>query len=138
MRLLGRRLLEKPDRLGAAVETAFFKHFFTRYYPDQPSFSYWQDKKNRDLEVDLIAQTGDRLVPFEVRYQDVEPTPRKLKGLRLFLEEKKSTMATSSPSAGRILASSKPAPPAKVGWVGVWQFQSRMGLAFICAMRGSR
>ena len=87
--LLGRRLLEKPDRLGAAVETAFFKHVFTRYYPDQPSFSYWQDKKNRDLEVDLIAQTGDRLVPFEVKYQDAEPTPRKLKGLRLFLEEKK-------------------------------------------------
>jgi len=87
--LLGRRLLEKPDRLGAAVETAFFKHVFTRYYPDQPSFSYWQDKKNRDLEVDLIAQTGDRIVPFEVKYQDAEPSPRKLKGLRLFLEEKK-------------------------------------------------
>lgn len=59
MRLLGRRLLEKPHRLGAAVETAFFKRVFIRYYPDQPSFSYWQDKKNRDLEVDLIAQTGD-------------------------------------------------------------------------------
>ena len=71
------------------METAFFKHVFTRYYPDQPSFSYWQDKKNRDLEVDLIAQTGDRIVPFEVKYQDAEPTPRKLKGLRLFLEEKK-------------------------------------------------
>lgn len=87
--LLGRRLLEKPDRLGAAVETAFFKHLFTRYYPDQPTFSYWQDKKNRDLEVDLIAQTGDRIVPFEVKYHDAEPTPRKLKGLRLFLEERK-------------------------------------------------
>lgn len=88
MLLLGRRLLEKPDRLGAAVETAFFKHLFTRYYPDQPTFSYWQDKKNRDLEVDLIAETGGRLVPFEVKYQDAEPTARKLKGLRLFLEEK--------------------------------------------------
>lgn len=88
MLLLGRRLLEKPDRLGAAVETAFFKHLYTRYYPDQPTFSYWQDKKNRGLEVDLIAETGDRLVPFEVKYQDAEPTPRKLKGLRLFLEEK--------------------------------------------------
>ena len=88
MLLLGRRLLEKPDRLGAAVETAFFKHLYTRYYPDQPTFSYWQDKKNRDLEVDLIAETAGRLVPFEVKYQDAEPTPRKLKGLRLFLEEK--------------------------------------------------
>lgn len=89
MLLLGRRLLQKPDRLGAAVETAFFKHIFTRYYPEQPTFSYWQDKKNRDLEVDLIAEAGGRLVPFEVKYQDAEPTPRKLKGLRLFLEEKK-------------------------------------------------
>ena len=88
MLLLGRRLLEKPDRLGAAVETAFFKHLYTRYYPEQPTFSYWQDKKNRDLEVDLIAETGGRLVPFEVKYQDAQPTPRRLKGLRLFLEEK--------------------------------------------------
>lgn len=88
MLLLGRRLLEKPDRLAAAVETAFFKHLYTRYYPEQPIFSYWQDKKNRDLEVDLIAEAGGRLVPFEVKYQDSEPTPRKLKGLRLFLEEK--------------------------------------------------
>jgi predicted AAA+ superfamily ATPase len=87
--LLGRRLLEKPDRLDAAVETAFFKHVFTRYYPQQPEFSYWQDKKNRDLEVDLIARTGDRLVPFEVKYQDAEPSARKLKGLRLFLEERR-------------------------------------------------
>jgi predicted AAA+ superfamily ATPase len=89
--LLGRRLLEQPDRLGAAVETAFFKHLYTRYYPDQPTFSYWQDRKNRDLEVDLIAETGDRLVPFEVKYQDTETTPKKFKGLRLFLEEKKVT-----------------------------------------------
>ncbi len=85
--LLGRRLLENADRLGAAVETAFFKHLFTRYYADQPTFSYWQDKKNRDLEVDIVAETGGRLVPFEVKYQDTEITMKKLKGLRLFLEE---------------------------------------------------
>jgi predicted AAA+ superfamily ATPase len=48
--LLGRRLLEKPDRLAAAVETAFFKHLYTRYYPDQPTFSCWQDKSNRSLD----------------------------------------------------------------------------------------
>jgi len=27
-------------------------------------------------------------VPFEVKYQDAEPSARKLKGLRLFLEER--------------------------------------------------
>mgnify|MGYP003746923879 CR=1 FL=1 len=87
--LLGRRLLEKPDRLGAAVETAFFKHLHTRYYSESPTFSYWQDKNHRDLEVDLIAQAGDRLVPFEVKYQDAPCSPKKRKCLRLFLEEKK-------------------------------------------------
>jgi predicted AAA+ superfamily ATPase len=85
--LLGRKLLERPDRLGAAVETAFFKHVFTRYYGDQPSFTYWRDKANKDLEVDLIATIGDRIVPFEVKYQDTAPAMAKLKGLRLFLEK---------------------------------------------------
>ncbi len=85
--LLGRKLLERADRLGAAVETAFFKHVFTRYYGDQPSFTYWRDKANKDLEVDLIATIGDRIVPFEVKYQDTAPDMAKLKGLRLFLEK---------------------------------------------------
>lgn len=87
--LLGRKLLQDPQRLGAAVETAFFKHVFTRYYDQTPRFSYWQDKRNRDLEVDLIAELGDRLVPFEVKYQDAEVTLKRLKGMRLFLEERK-------------------------------------------------
>lgn len=85
--LLGRKLLERADRLGAAVETAFFKHVFTRYYGDQPSFTYWRDKTNKDLEVDLIATIGERIVPFEVKYQDTAPEMAKLKGLRLFLEK---------------------------------------------------
>ncbi|HRH86120.1 MAG TPA: ATP-binding protein [Rubrivivax sp.] len=87
--LLGRKLLQDPQRLGAAVETAFFKHVYTRYYGQTPRFSYWQDKRNRDLEVDLIAELGDRLVPFEVKYQDAEVTIKRLKGMRLFLEERK-------------------------------------------------
>lgn len=84
--LLGRKLLEQPERLGAAVETAFFKHVFTRYYGQTPQFAYWQDKKNRDHEVDLIAQMGERIVPFEVKYQDADITAKRLKGLRLFME----------------------------------------------------
>jgi hypothetical protein len=88
--LLGRRLLEKPERLGAAVETAFFKHVFTRYYAETPIFSYWRDRKSKrdeNVEVDLIAQLGDRLVPFEVKYQDAQITAKRLKGLRLFVEK---------------------------------------------------
>lgn len=86
--LLGRKLLEQPERLGAAVETAFFKHVFTRYYRQTPTFSYWQDRKNRDHEVDIIASVGDRLVPFEVKYQDAPTTAGRLKGMRLFMEER--------------------------------------------------
>lgn len=86
--LLGRKLLEQPERLGAAVETVFFKHVFTRYYSQSPRFAYWQDKKNRNLEVDLIAEAGDRLLPFEVKYHDGEITPKRLRGLRLFMEER--------------------------------------------------
>lgn len=86
--LLGRRLLEQPARLGAAVETTFFKHVFTRYYTEQPIFSYYRDKTKRTLEVDLIAEMGDRLVPFEVKYQDTAITPKKLAGLCHFLDLK--------------------------------------------------
>lgn len=85
--LLGRKLLERPDRLGAAVETAFFKHAFTWYFRGAPVFSYWRDKKNKDREVDLIAEVGDRLIPFEVKYQDAAFTGKSLAGLRLFMEE---------------------------------------------------
>jgi predicted AAA+ superfamily ATPase len=87
--LLGRRLLEQPERLGAAVETAFFKHLYTRYYAQAPRFAYWRDRKNDDHEVDLIAEIGERLVPFEVNYQEGATTPKRLKGLRLFLEQRK-------------------------------------------------
>ena len=87
--MLGRRLLEQPDRLGAAVETTFFKHVFTRYYPAAPTFSYWRDRKNRELEVDVIAELGDRTVPFEIKYRDSALSLKHLKGIRLFLENKK-------------------------------------------------
>ena len=87
MMLLGRRLIAEPERLAAAVETAVFKHLFTRWYASTPTFSYWQDRKNRGLEVDLVAEVGDRVVPFEVKYQEAEPGGKRLKGLRLFLEE---------------------------------------------------
>ncbi len=83
--LQGRKLLERPDRLGSAVETAFFKHVYTRFYGDTPRFSYWKGPKGE--EVDLIAEVPDRSVPFEVKYQDTDITPKKLVGLRLFIEK---------------------------------------------------
>ncbi len=46
--LLGKRLLQRPEKLGAAVEAAFFKHLFTRYYQQSIGFSYWQNRKGKD------------------------------------------------------------------------------------------
>src|SRR5207249_6533863 len=68
------------DRLGTAVETAFFKHVFTRYYPTTIGFSYWRDAKTH-LEVDIVAETGNELVPFEVKYQSTIQG-NDLKGIR--------------------------------------------------------
>lgn len=87
MMLLGQQLLTQPERLGAAVETAFFKHILTRYWRETPEFSYWVEPKSKQ-EVDVITRMGERLVPFEVKYQDTTITPRLLKGMRQFMESR--------------------------------------------------
>lgn len=65
--LKGKSLLEDSVALGGSVETAFFKHVYTRYYQRSIGFSYWRGKKDR--EVDIIADVEGRLVPFEVKYR---------------------------------------------------------------------
>jgi predicted AAA+ superfamily ATPase len=70
--LKGKALLEDPIGLARAVETAFFKHVYTRYYARSIGFSYWRGK--HDQEVDIIADLDGRLVPFEVKYRQVEHT----------------------------------------------------------------
>lgn len=86
--MLGKRLLENADKLGRAVEAAFFKHLFTRYYHRSVSFSYWQDKANKNREVDVIADIVEEVIPFEVKYQDTQLTEKKIQGLRHFCEQK--------------------------------------------------
>jgi len=65
--LKGKALLEDADGLARAVETAFFKHVFTRYYSRSIGFSYWRGKNDR--EVDIIADLDGTLIPFEVKYR---------------------------------------------------------------------
>ena len=86
--LLGKRLLQRPEKLGSAVEAVFFKHLFTRYYQQSIGFSYWQDRKGKRKEVDIIAEFGDHVIPFEVKYQDKLVTQGDVMGLRLFVEDK--------------------------------------------------
>lgn len=85
--LKGKSLLEDPAAMGAAVETAFFKHVFTRFYQQSVGFSYWRGKK--DHEVDMIAEVEGRLVPFEVKYRNQATGWSDLKGMVEFCGQKK-------------------------------------------------
>ncbi len=88
--LKGKSLLDDAAALGAAVETAFFKHVFTRYYQQSVGFSYWRGKKNQ--EVDVIAQVEGRLVPFEVKYRHQATGWSELKGMVEFCEERQVSL----------------------------------------------
>jgi predicted AAA+ superfamily ATPase len=86
--LKGKTLLEDTDGLARAVETAFFKHVYSRYYTQSVAFSYWRGKK--DQEVDIIAGLQERLVPFEVKYRPQASTGlSELKGMSEFCREHK-------------------------------------------------
>jgi predicted AAA+ superfamily ATPase len=87
--LKGRSLLEDSAKLGAAVETAFFKHVFTRFYPQTIRFSYWRSKTKKGLEVDIVAETPTTLVPFEVKYSQSRVGAGEVKGLIEFCKQKK-------------------------------------------------
>jgi len=84
--LKGKALLEDATALGSAVETAFFKHVYTHYYLRNAGFSYWRDRQGR--EVDVIADVGGRLVPFEVKYRE-QIDDGDMEGLRFFCDERK-------------------------------------------------
>jgi hypothetical protein len=50
-------------------------------------FTYWRGKK--DEEVDIVADVGGRLVPFEVKHRHQHTTPADIKGLVAFCSAKK-------------------------------------------------
>jgi predicted AAA+ superfamily ATPase len=77
--LKGKAILEDAAALGVATETAVFKHLFARYYAQNVRFAYWRGK--RDHEVDLVAEVGGELIPFEVKYRAQHTGARELKGL---------------------------------------------------------
>lgn len=77
--LKGKAILEDAAALGIATETAVFKHLFARYYSQNVRFTYWRGKRNH--EVDLVAELGSELIPFEVKYRAEHTGARELKGL---------------------------------------------------------
>ncbi len=89
--LKGKSLIEDTVKLGAAVETAFFKHVFARFYSTSIGFSYWRGKQ--DYEVDIVAEAQNQIIPFEVKYTQARVALRDLKGLRLLCGQKKISRA---------------------------------------------
>jgi predicted AAA+ superfamily ATPase len=87
--LKGKSILEDPAALGVATETAVFKHLFARYYAQSVRFTYWRGKKDR--EVDLVAEVGGQIIPFEVKYRAQHTGARELKGLIELCEQKNIT-----------------------------------------------
>ena len=85
--LKGKGLLDDPAALGVATETAVFKHLYARYYAQSIRFSYWRG--TRDREVDLLAEVGGELIPFEVKYRAQHTGARELKGLIELCDQKK-------------------------------------------------
>ncbi|HET8900109.1 MAG TPA: ATP-binding protein [Rhodanobacteraceae bacterium] len=85
--LKGKTLLEDATALGAATETAVFKHLFARYYAQNVRFSYWRGK--REHEVDLLVELDGELTPFEVKYRAKHTGVRELKGLLELCQDKR-------------------------------------------------
>lgn len=84
--LRGKSLLEDAHALGIATETAVFKHLFAHYCTKNIPFSYWQGEKKH--EVDMVAEVGTQLIPFEVKYRAQHTKAGDLKGLMEFCQKK--------------------------------------------------
>lgn len=84
--LKGKNILDNPSALGVLTETAVFKHLFARYYSQNVRFTYWQGRKN--LEVDLVADLGDQIIPFEIKYRTKHTGMRELQGMLELCQKK--------------------------------------------------
>lgn len=84
--LKGRSIIDNPEALSVSAESAVLKHLFARYYAQNVRFSYWQGKK--DLEVDLVAEIGTEIIPFEVKYRAQHTSLANCKGLLEFCSKR--------------------------------------------------
>ena len=84
--LQDKTMIADANLLGIATEAAVFKHIFARYYPNRVQFSYWRGKKQH--EVDLVAESGSEIIPFEVKYRNRTPSRSDLTGLLQMAQQK--------------------------------------------------
>ncbi len=84
--LKGKELIEDATQLGIATEAAVCKHLVARHYQQNVRFTYWKDR--RDKEVDLLAEIAGKVIPFEVKYRGQVSGSRDLDGLLALCREK--------------------------------------------------
>jgi len=84
--LKGQRILDDPIALSVAAESCVLKHLFARNYNTTTKFSYWRQKDHH--EVDLIAESPNNIIPFEVKYRS-NISQGDFHGLKQFCTEKK-------------------------------------------------
>ena len=85
--LKGRSLLEDTARLGAAVETAVFKHVCAHRTRTSATFSYWRSGRG-EYEVDIVEEGPEGLMPYEVKYTQGLAQPSDLKGMSVLCRER--------------------------------------------------
>lgn len=87
--LKGKTVLENDSALGLAVEAAVFKHLYSHYHAQGARFSYWRNSKGK--EVDIVAEIGDQVIPFEVKYRRQIDIKTALEGLKVFCKDRPVT-----------------------------------------------
>ncbi len=84
----GKSILEDPNALGNCVETAIIGHLWSHSVSNHARFSYWRNSKEK--EIDLIVETGEKLIPIEVKYRSQIVQSNDLIGLIDFFKQKPS------------------------------------------------
>ena len=84
--LKGRSIIDNPTALGICAESAVLKHLFARYYEQNIRFSYWQGAS--ELEVDLVAEINNEIIPFEVKYRLQHTSLEDCRGLLEFCSKR--------------------------------------------------
>jgi len=89
--LRGIEPIDDASRLGVLVESATFKHLTSDAFRKR-TFSFWRGRK--DHKVDIITETGDRLIPFEIKYRSQKHTTvSDIQGLLEFCHDKRPALA---------------------------------------------
>ncbi len=84
--LKGRSIVDSAEALSVCAESAVLKHLYARYYAQNVRFSYWQGKNN--LEVDLVAEIAEEIIPFEVKYRSQHTSLSDCRGLLEFCSKR--------------------------------------------------